>query len=166
MHELRTNMIGIFVMLASIKKRKQKTKKQKMSKILISFSGHKLSEEAIKELKSEYGVIEEVFIPFIDFEKEIEEQLIQIIGKVNYKIDGSRNITIVVPGHSNLSAILFNFLFGLIGHPPDILMFRESEDGNYLPFKKIKGRDLKKAGRLLREKMNNIDMTKNNENDS
>ena len=120
-------------------------------RVLISFSGHKLSEKAIEHLKSDYEVIEEVFIPFIDFEKDLEEQLNDIVSKVNYKLDGSRNITIVVPGHSNLSSILFNFLFGLIGHPPDILMFRESESGDYLPFKKIKGREMKKAGRLLRE---------------
>jgi len=138
-----------------------------MSRVLLSFSGHKLSDEALEDLRSEFEEIEEIFIPFIDFEQDIQEQLTKLINLVTCQLDGSKNITIVVPGHSNLSAILYNFLFGVIGHPPDIYMFRESENGNYMPFKKFKGRDLKKAGRLLREKyFENPNNLKNHKNDS
>lgn len=137
-----------------------------MSRVLLSFSGHKLSNEAIETLKSEFDEIEEIFIPFFDFEQEIETQLHNLLSRVNCQLDGSKNITIVVPGHSNLSAILYNFLFGLIGHPPDIYMFRESENGNYMPFKKFKGRDLKKAGRLLRESYFRTSKINSDKNDS
>ena len=123
-----------------------------MAKILISFSGHKLSILAIEKLKKEFDLIEEVFIPYIDFENEIELALEGLINQIEYQLDGSQNITIILPGHSNLSALLYNYLFGLIGHPPDIYMLRETDDGQYLPFKLFKGRDIKKAGRLLRER--------------
>jgi len=136
-----------------------------MSRVLLSFSGHKLSDKALEALRLEFEEIEEIFIPLIDFEQDMEEQLSKLINQVTCQLDGSKNITIVVPGHSNLSAILYNFLFGIIGHPPDIYMFREVEDGNYMPFKRFKGRDLKKAGRLLREKyFNNLNSLKNNKN--
>lgn len=123
-----------------------------MAKILISFSGHNLSQQAKEELEKEFEVIEEVSIPFIDFDEGVEKVLENLVNEVKFNLDGSKNITIILPGHSNLSALLYNYLFGLIGHPPNIYMFRETENGEYLPFKFFKGRDIKKAGRLLREK--------------
>lgn len=125
-----------------------------MSKVLISFSGHKLADEARSMFEKEYEVIEEIFIPFIDFEKEIHHQLTELTKKINFKLDGSRTITLIMPGHSTLSALIYNFIFGLTGHPPDIYMLREDDNGIYMPFKSFKGREIKKAGRLLREEIN------------
>lgn len=122
-----------------------------MARVLISFSGHKLSIEALRHYESEFDIIEEIVIPMINFDEQIEPQLEQLINQIKYNLDGSQNITIIVPGHSNLSSMLYVFIFGLIGHPPDIYLMRENEEGLYMPFKKVKGRDIKKAGRQLRE---------------
>jgi len=124
-----------------------------MSAVLISFSGHKLSNEALDKLKEEYEIIEEVFVPYIDFEQDIESQLESVANQVKFKLDGSRTITLIIPGHSTLSALLYVFIYGIIGHPPDLLLLQEDDSGNYLPYKKYKGREIKKTGRLLREKL-------------
>ena len=88
--------------------------------LLINFSGHPLSPEAIENLSQYYEEIVQAKPINFDFGGPIEEQLEALISGLRCSIDGTRHITVIPPGQSTLSILLVTYMHGLMGHFPAI----------------------------------------------
>ncbi|MBP6732064.1 MAG: hypothetical protein KA149_08395 [Chitinophagales bacterium] len=101
--------------------------------VLINFSGHPLNRKVIVELKKSFLKIEEIPFDKLVFTENIQTQIETIIEKVKTPLDGSIPITIILPGHSVISALVMVYLNGCLGYFPKICLLEPTEDGIYSP---------------------------------
>ena len=126
-----------------------------MAKALLNFSGHALSDIAVRRLSSEFEVIETIPVGSIDFRRSVEDQVRSIIEHVKTPLDGSIPITIIVPGQATLAVLLFVFLHGLIGHYPGLCLLETDVGGEYAPTNVfyVDSHELRLGGRTFRQKL-------------
>lgn len=126
-----------------------------MSGILLNFSGHALSRDALTILSNQYDDI--IGIPYFefDFAGDTQGQLTALIDTIPLHLDGSRPITIIPPGQSTLAILLVSFIHGMIGHFPRLCYLEASGSGIYLPrFEyEIAAQTVRSAGRKYRAKL-------------
>jgi hypothetical protein len=123
--------------------------------ILINFSGHALSQDAIDSLSEQYKEIIQAAPINFDFTDRVEEQLENLIVSLSCQIDGTQPITIIPPGQSTLSILLVTYLHGLMGNFPAICYLELSDSGIYLPKMEfsINSNHVRSAGRKFRAKV-------------
>lgn len=123
-----------------------------MKPLLINFSGHLLSPEAIDELKAVYGTIIDVKPVEISFNENIEKQIESLVEGLPVKIDGSFSVTIIPPGQSTFAILLVSYLHGLIGHFPNLCYLERAGSGIYLPKNEYQfhPQEIRTAGRKFR----------------
>jgi len=123
--------------------------------VLINFSGHQLSQEAVDFLSEHYEEIIQAAPIDFDFTDSIEEQLENSIINLCCSIDGARPVTIIPPGQSTLSILLMVYLHGIMGHFPAICYLELSDSGVYLPKVEfsINLNGVRSAGRRVRVKV-------------
>lgn len=123
--------------------------------ILINFSGHALSRDAIDSLSEKYKEIIQAAPINFDFTDCVEEQLENLIISLGCQIDGTQPITIIPPGQSTLSILLVTYLHGLMGNFPAICYLELSDSGIYLPKMEfsINSNHVRSAGRKFRAKV-------------
>ncbi len=123
-----------------------------MNSVLINFSGHSLSQEAIDELKLTYGNLVDAKPIEIAFNDNVEKQIKSLIESLSVKIDGSFSITIIPPGQATFAILLVSYLHGLIGHFPNICYLERTNSGIYLPKTEyqVQPQEIRSAGRKFR----------------
>lgn len=126
-----------------------------MNNILLNISGHPLSEKAIYELKKEFTEIEDIQISNIDFSSSIELQIKNIFSDCKSKIDGSIPLTIIPPWQSTFAILIFSYLHGLIGYPPNICYLEANTDNIFSPKTvfKFNLNKIKNSGRSFRQEV-------------
>jgi hypothetical protein len=124
-------------------------------KYLINLSGHMLSPEAHRGLDSRFDGIETIAIDAIDFNKSVEDQMKNLFAQVKTTIDGSVAVTVILPGHSVLAALVVVYLHGTLGHFPSICLLQSSESGPYVPTNifYIDAKDVRSSGREFRQEL-------------
>jgi hypothetical protein len=123
--------------------------------ILINFSGHQLSRDAIDHLSNHYEeIVQAAPINFV-FADSVEDQLENLVISLRCQIDGTKPVTIIPPGQSTLSILLITYLHGLMGHFPAICYLELSDSGVYLPKMEfsINSNHVRSAGRKFRAKV-------------
>lgn len=123
--------------------------------IIINFSGHPLSKDAMQFLSDHYEqVIQSEPVNF-DFTNRAEEQLESLLIDLPCTIDGTKPVTVIPPGQSTLSILLITYLHGIMGHFPAICYLELSDHGVYLPKVEfsINSNNLRTAGRKFRTKV-------------
>ena len=120
--------------------------------VLINFSGHPLSNEALFDLSSIYETVVQAQPINFDFFSSPENQLEQIVESLEIKIDGTKPVSIIPPGQSVLSVLLTAYLHGLLGHFPSICYLQLSDSGIYMPTAEfsINSNRIRNAGRKFR----------------
>lgn len=125
------------------------------SGLLINFSGHPLSPEALERFSRHYDEVVQARPITFDFSGPIEEQLEELVASLRCSIDGTRPITVIPPGQSTLSVLLVTYMHGLMGHFPAICYLELSDAGVYLPKAEfsINSNHVRAAGRRFRAKV-------------
>lgn len=129
-----------------------------MNSILINLSGHLLNSQARQELENIHDLVIDAKPIEIEFNGNIEEQIIQYVKKIPIVIDGSSAITIIPPGQSTFAIMLVSYLHGLIGHFPNICYLERAASGIYIPKieYKISPQDIRVAGRRIRNLQSDV----------
>lgn len=123
--------------------------------IIINFSGHPLSQEAIQFLSENYDEVVQAEPINFDFTHPVEEQLESLLISLPCTVDGTKPVTVIPPGQSTLSVLLITYLHGILGHFPAICYLELSDNGVYLPKVEfsINSNNLRTAGRKFRAKV-------------
>jgi hypothetical protein len=126
-----------------------------MQGVLLNISGHRLSEEAQKELSKEYIVIEDIIFSNIDFSQNLEIQIKELFIDCKTNLDGSIPITIIPPGQSTFAILLYSYLHGILGYPPNICYLEADKDNFFSPKSlfKINLNEIKTSGRAIRQEI-------------
>lgn len=123
-----------------------------MSSILINFSGHSLSSEAIIMLKSSYDILVDVKPIEIIFDNTMENQIRSLVESLSITLDGSSAITIIPPGQATFAILLVSYLHGVIGHFPNLCFLDRTNSGIYIPKMEyqVQLQEIRSAGRKFR----------------
>jgi len=101
--------------------------------VLLNCSGHKLTPRAEEELLRQFGHIEDVPIPTLSFDEDIERQIREIVSQIATPLDGSATVSVVPPGQSTVAILLLAYLNGIIGYFPSICYLAADRPGEYMP---------------------------------
>lgn len=123
-----------------------------MKKVVINFSGHPLNNKAKEILLSNFDEIEDVKFGFIDIDNNILNFLEEIVSSIKTPLDGTVNVSILVPGYSAFAVMLFIYIEGIMGHYPNICILKQQSGGVYLPDLTFNttSNDIRNAGRQIR----------------
>lgn len=123
-----------------------------MTRVLINFSGHPLSSEAVSLLADEFSELYTVEPFEFDFDGDALVQIDNLVERVPYKLDGTQPITIIPPGHSAIATLLCAYLHGMLGFFPEICVMQLSKSGVYVPhrFYRVPLQGFRNRGRAMR----------------
>lgn len=126
-----------------------------MQSVLLNISGHRLSEEAHDELGKEFREIEDISFSNIDFSKNLEGQIKELFINCKTNLDGSVPVTIIPPGQSTFAILLYSYLHGILGYPPNICYLEADENNSFSPKSlfKINLNEIKTSGRAIRQEI-------------
>ena len=126
-----------------------------MQNVLLNISGHRLSEEAYDELTNEFTEIEDISFSNIDFSKNFEIQIKELFINCKTNLDGSIPITIIPPGQSTFAILLYSYLHGILGYPPNICYLKANANNAFSPntLFRINLNEIKTSGRTIRQEI-------------
>lgn len=126
-----------------------------MKTILLNISGHRLSEQVLNELSKEYSEIENIDFANIDFSENLEVQIKNLFINSETKLDGSVPVTIIPPGQSTFAILLYSYLHGILGYPPNICYLEADQNNYFIPktIFKINLNNIKTLGRTFRQEI-------------
>jgi len=117
--------------------------------IVLNFSGHILSEEAIAQLPDK--PIGSVLLN-VDFSKDIVEQIRDAFDKIDYDFNTPEQIAIVPPGLGSLASIIVAEIQGRTGQLPRIIVLsRDENKGIFLVNRVVDLEETKRGARSKRK---------------